>query len=237
MTRRAPVVFLCLLCLPLAACFQRHPAGQQELRGEDCYTCHRADYDATIVPLHRAMPDIYTTTCGNCHRQTSWSPALEGKHSDRFFIAQGAHANIPCQNCHDLESPKASQLGANTNCLICHPDDAPLAASHKDLTFFVGFPYAYQSNTPTFCLECHPQGTAAEHPDSKFARSGSHAVTCSQCHDRFTNIDTSGTNVTCVESRCHHTIAATDDTNGHTGGDYRRSKGTGSDPTFCHECH
>ena len=101
MTRLAIVIAL----MPLGACFQYHPQGQQELSGQDCYTCHTSDYEATAAPVHRDAPQIYsTTTCANCHRMTGWQPALEGLHNDTFIIAQGAHANIACQGCHDLST-------------------------------------------------------------------------------------------------------------------------------------
>jgi len=219
----------------LAACFHPHPGGQQELGGGDCVSCHQTDYEATAMPVHRDLPTVYTTTCGNCHRQSSWQPALEGQHSEAFVISKGAHASIACQDCHDLSSPAPAKLGADTNCLGCHPDSAPLTAQHVGVTLFAGTPYKYQFEIRNFCLECHPAGLGEQHPDRAFPRTQNHAVVCSQCHDRAAGPDT--TNVTCVESRCHHTVRQTDDTDGHKGGDYRRSRGTGTDRDFCHECH
>ena len=166
---------------------------------------------------------------------TGWRPALEGQHGETFIITTGDHAGIACQDCHMLESPAPSKLGANTNCLGCHPDSAPLTASHVGVTLFAGKPYTYLPAEPNFCLECHPLGLAEEHPDKAFARTRDHAVVCSECHDRAAGPDT--VNVTCIESRCHHTVRETDDTDGHKGGDYRRSRGTGTDRDFCHECH
>jgi len=225
-----------IACLVLAACFHAHPDGQRELRGQDCYSCHTPDYEATAAPVHRAMPEVFSTTCGNCHRMTSWQPALEGAHSEAFAIAQGDHAQIPCQSCHDLASGKPSALGANTNCLGCHPDEPTLTASHTGVTLFAGSPYTYQPKVPNFCLECHPGGTAEQHPDQAFARKADHAVVCSACHDRTVGPDDKGHNVTCVESRCHHTLRATDGTDGHKDGDYQKARST-TDRAFCHKCH
>ena len=229
--------FALVIACMLSACFQAHPAGQRELSGEDCYGCHVTDYEATVMPSHRTTPQVYTTTCVSCHRMTGWRPALEGQHSDVFIIKQGDHAGVSCQDCHDLESTASSKLGADTNCLGCPPDTTTLTASHVGVTLFAGKPYTYQSSVPNFCLECHPAGLGEEHPDNEFARTRNHAVACSECHDRTAGPDDKGTNVTCIEARCHHTVRETDDTDGHKGGDYRRSRGTGTDRDFCHECH
>lgn len=233
MTRFAIVIAL----LPLGACFQSHPSGQQQFSGQDCYSCHTVEYEATAAPVHRDMPQVFSTACANCHRQTDWKPALEGLHSDTFIIAQGPHAQIGCQSCHDLNIAQPSKLGANTNCIQCHPDDMPLTMQHVGVLLFVDKPYAYDAGVPNFCLECHPVGLRELHPNKAFELQNNHAVPCGECHDRTAGPDDKGANVTCVEARCHHTVKATDDTDGHTGGDYRRSKGTGTDRTFCHDCH
>jgi hypothetical protein len=231
MTRFALVIAAGLV----GGCFHPHPEGQQELTGEDCFSCHATDYAATAAPAHRDMPDVYATTCNNCHQMTSWKPALDGKHSDVFPIAQGDHAKIACQDCHDLASPQPSLRGADTNCLGCHPDEPRLSTQHVDVDLFEDVPYSYKPSVANFCLECHPAGLAEEHPEDDFARKDDHAVACSQCHDRTAGPDTS--NVTCVESRCHHTVRETDDTDGHKDGDYQKSRGKGTDRDFCHECH
>lgn len=232
MTRLA----LAIACL-LAACFHAHPEGQRELAGQDCYSCHTTDYEATAAPVHRTTPDVFSTTCANCHRMTGWQPAVEGAHSQAFVIAQGDHAQIPCQGCHDLDSGKPSKLGANTNCLGCHPDQPVLTTSHAGVTLFAGSPYTYQPAVPNFCLECHPAGTAEQHLDTAFARKADHAVVCSECHDRTAGPDDKGANVTCVESRCHHTVKQTDDTDGHKDGDYKKARGNAASRNFCHKCH
>ena len=41
------------LVLVLGGCFQDHPAGQHELMGTDCYSCHTTDYANTTAPVHR----------------------------------------------------------------------------------------------------------------------------------------------------------------------------------------
>jgi hypothetical protein len=233
MTRLATVIVL----VSLGACFQAHPSGQRELAGQDCYTCHTADYEATAAPAHRDMPQVFTTTCTTCHGMSSWRPALEGPHSEVFVIAQGPHAQLECQGCHDLATALPSKLGANTNCVQCHPDSTALTAQHVGVTLFVDKPYSYEAAVPNFCLECHPAGLRELHPNKAFALKTNHAVPCGECHDRTAGPDAKGANVTCVDARCHHTVKATDGTDGHKDGDYQKSRGKGTDRTFCHDCH
>lgn len=223
----------------LVGCFQNHAGDQQELAGSDCYTCHTADYTGTTSPVHRDTPQVFSTACANCHRTIGWKPALEGLHSEAFVIATGPHAPFACQGCHDLASAQPSKLGANTNCIQCHPNDAKQAAGHVGVTTVAATPYAYLAGVPNFCLQCHPAGTADVHPDNLFARTLNHAVPCEQCHDRTAGPDTKGANVTCVDARCHHTLAYSDTMiHDHIElPDYAKKRGDGSSRNFCHQCH
>ena len=237
MTRPAIAVLVLLGLASLAGCFRDHPSGQQELMGSDCYSCHATDYTGTTAPVHRDAPQVFSTACASCHRTLGWQPALEGLHSDVFGIVSGAHAQIACLGCHDLASGQSSHLGANTNCIQCHPDDATQREGHVGVTTLTSEPYRYLADVPSFCLQCHPAGTADIHPDNKFARTGNHAVPCEQCHDRTTGLDTKGGNVTCVDARCHHTLQAVEGGEGHSGTKWLNSRGNGTSRHFCHDCH
>jgi hypothetical protein len=225
-----------LLLVGFGGCFQDHPAGQHELMGTDCYSCHTTDYASTTAPVHRDSPQVFSTSCANCHRTVRWQPALEGLHSDVFRIATGAHTSIACLGCHDLATGQPSKLGANTNCLACHPDDAAQRAGHVGVTMLTGEPYRYLAGVANFCLQCHPAGIAERHPDDKFARTGRHAVPCEQCHDRTAGPDTKGNNVTCVDARCH-TVQDVQGGEGHVGQKWMNALGDGSNRHFCHNCH
>ena len=198
MTRFAIASLVFGLGLGFGGCFQSHPSGQQELMGTDCYSCHTTDYAGTTAPVHRDAPQVFSTSCASCHRTVGWQPALEGLHSEVFGIARGAHAGIACLGCHDLAAAQPSKLGANTNCLQCHPDDATQREGHVGVTMLTGEPYRYLVGVANFCLACQPAGTADVHPDNKFARTRDHAVPCEQCHDRTAGPDSKGANVTCV---------------------------------------
>jgi len=232
-----PLVALGLIA-PLGGCFRDHPSGQPELMGTDCVGCHRSDYLATTAPVHPDAPQVFSTSCAGCHRTIGWQPALEGLHSDVFDVARGAHAGIACLGCHDLATAQPSRLGANTNCIQCHPDDAAQRASHADVVSATSAPYAYLAGVANFCLQCHPAGIADAHPEKLFARTGDHAVPCGDCHDRTAGPDTKGGNVTCVASKCHHTLTSSDMIGDHVEtADYATQRGNGASRNFCHHCH
>jgi hypothetical protein len=236
MTRLAIPLAPVLALAWLAGCFQAHPGGQQELMGTDCNGCHQPDYARTTAPVHGDMPQVFSTACVNCHRTVNWKPALEHLHSDVFVIASGKHAQIACLGCHDLATGQPSTKGANTNCLQCHPDDQALRDGHAGVTTATDAPYQYLAGMPSFCLSCHPAGTADVHPDNKFPRTGDHALSCGQCHDRTAGADTKGANVTCVASACHPS-AKTDGIDDHMTAKYTSLKGDGSSRNFCLGCH
>ena len=233
---RSPACLAWVLACALAACFRSHPADRVELMGTDCAMCHLRDYQATTAPVHPATPQVFTTACARCHRTLGWQPALEGLHRDTFVIATGPHAPVACLDCHQLDRG-ASKAGANTDCVGCHPDDARQRAAHADLVGVGNPPYAYQADVPNFCLTCHPSGLADQHPDDKFARRGDHDVPCGACHDRAAGPDTAGRNVTCVDARCHHTLAVSDRIGDHQDAKYDAARGAGASRNFCHQCH
>jgi hypothetical protein len=228
---------LVLLTLSVAGCFQSHPSDRVELMGKDCNGCHAKDWLATTAPVHPSTPQVFSTACVNCHRTVSWQPALEGLHSETFLMATGAHAPIACLDCHDLDRGLPSKAGANTNCIQCHPDDAHQRDAHVGVTSLTNTPYVYQADVVNFCLQCHPSGVADKHPDDLFARRGNHDVPCADCHDRSSGPDTKGRNVTCVDSRCHHTLAFADGVEDHRSAMYQTARGDGSSRNFCHQCH
>lgn len=202
------LVIACAAFAAFAACFESHQ-GTQELRSADCVVCHLPQYQATTAPGHVAID--FPTTCGDCHLRTNWQPALEGRHpaEDVFPIRSGGHVGVDCQECHALGSGP-SRGGANTRCTACHPDDTYQRTSHEGATSTTGVAYRYQADVPSFCLACHPKGTAKKHPNDKFPRSGPHDTACTSCHLRATGADTRGANASCIEAGCHHTLAYSD---------------------------
>lgn len=189
-----------------------------------CAACHLDDYRAVRRPPHAGAKP---TTCGVCHTQQAWSPAVV-RHG---WPLTGAHAAVPCFRCHDATPPVFE--GTPTSCLRCHRADF-------DRSEFPG-----HSRFPTTCARCH--GTAAwkparrpvaaaptpapdvvrptagsprprpssaattpastparqepQHPEARFPiRSGNHAdIECRTCHDQGGTMGRGNTD--CVQ--CH----------------------------------
>jgi hypothetical protein len=74
----------------------------------DCYSCHKKD------DRHNGQ---FGTDCSLCHQPTEWADATFD-HSKSKFPLTGAHANVPCTQCH------ADQVfqGLDTACTSCHGD-------------------------------------------------------------------------------------------------------------------
>ena len=74
--------------------------------------------------------------------------------ADRFPIASGHHARIPCRTCHS----RGGTMGRdNTDCLQCHPREG-YDGLHRRVD---GYP---QGGAPAnFCVLCHKRGTRARY--------------------------------------------------------------------------
>jgi hypothetical protein len=149
MRRRHAILALALL----TACTQPHDPGAVEVRSDDCYTCHVAEYEATTMPPH---PGNKPTTCGDCHGTTAWTPALDGDHpEDAFPINGGPHGDITCLDCHDPDlGPSIG--GMDVSCIGCHTgehDRTEMDDKHDEEPR-----YMWDESRPAFCRDCHPRG-------------------------------------------------------------------------------
>jgi hypothetical protein len=147
--------------LAAAACFQQHDPGGVETRGNDCYTCHRGEFEeaghqtlntvgclSSVPPIHVGSKPI---TCGDCHNTDAWCPALDGVHPETEFpIQRGPHQGIACLDCHSL--PGESVEGMNVSCVTCHTRSW-YVSEHDEGP-------GWDSSDPTFCRNagCHPDG-------------------------------------------------------------------------------
>lgn len=213
-----------ILALCLTGCVLERHANTDGVDDNDCYTCHRANYEQAQDPIHVGSKP---TTCRDCHSTTAWRPA--GAHpDDRFPIRSGPHAASDCAACHDV-TLGAPQGGANTNCLGCHPQ-ATTAPPHAGVTG-----YSWDTAMPHSCLGCHPKGLAGNHPEDRFPiAAGAHQMPCADCHVRSAGPDTGGQNTSCTG--CHtgqHNRARAD-------ADHREVNGyawSDTNPHFCLQCH
>jgi hypothetical protein len=130
-------------------CSRCHEGGRYTGTPTDCYSCHRADYDGTSNPNHRASG--FPTQCRNCHNTGAWRPA-SFDHDGRYFpIYSGRHRGAwsSCADCH--VNPASYQT---FECIFCHAHSnrAALDREHDEVGGYV-----YQSAA---CYRCHREGRA-----------------------------------------------------------------------------
>lgn len=218
----------------LASCLQAHD-GQTEVRGEQCATCHLDDFNVTSQPPHRE--NAFPESCGDCHKNTGWQPALEGLHPSepKFPLTAQPHAKIKCLDCHELGSGP-SKAGANTNCVRCHKLTLAVMAQHDGAKSAQGVAFQYSGDVKNFCFSCHPSGRITRHMASNpFRLSGPHKAYCVRCHDRALGDINNKDNTTCLRSGCHSLGKLNGE---HEGATYGTLRDTGS-PHFCLDsrCH
>lgn len=200
-----------------ASCTSCHTTGfESGQTPTTCIGCHERDYQASTFPGH----DAFATTCGDCHGQDGWKPAVGGDH-DQFFPLEGKHVGVECASCHT----NGYSVGATpTACVGCHQDD------------YDGSPYPGHADFPTTCQDCHTTSgwtpaSGGAHPEDAFPiTTGKHdEVECLECHD--TSLGPMGAgNTDCVQ--CHSRAKwdpEHEDESGYPTGD--------APANFCLDCH
>jgi hypothetical protein len=119
-------------------CTRCHTSGTVGPIPSDCYSCHKANYDAAAN--HAALN--FSHTCTTCHNTTAWTPSTF-RHT---FPITGAH-DLACTSCHTGGST------STFSCTDCHTHSAATTNSqHDDVR-----DYTYNSQA---CYRCHPNGRA-----------------------------------------------------------------------------
>jgi hypothetical protein len=151
-------------------CTACHVGGRFKGTPADCVGCHMPDYQKTNNPPHAAlgMPQ----TCQNCHTTAAWVPATFD-HNLVGFPLTGAHAALPCSQCH---TGGKFTLTVKT-CVSCHLKDYQSTTN----------PNHAQQGFPQTCEVCHStaawQPASFNHAASGFPLTGAHATTpCASCH-------------------------------------------------------
>jgi len=166
-------------------CFQCHKNNMFTNQSNECYDCHREEYQEAREPDHIA--GNFPTDCRVCHlSMVTW----EGASFDHSaFVLSGAHQTAACSDCHK----NGQYAGLPSQCVDCHLEDYnnALEPDHQNAGF------------PTTCESCHGtqaiswQGATFDH--SSFILKGNHqTAACSDCH--INNVYT-GTARECVG--CH----------------------------------
>ncbi|HLK34452.1 MAG TPA: hypothetical protein VKT29_15260, partial [Terriglobales bacterium] len=167
-------------------CAQCHVNGNFKSTSTVCSSCHMADFQKTTNPNHPASG--FPTTCNTCHNTTSWQN-VTFDHSTTGFPLTGAHATVPCSQCHVNNNFNLK----TTACSSCHMTDYQKTNNPNHAA--AGF--------PTDCSVCHSTASWAnakfDHSATGFPLTGAHAtLQCQSCHvgGQFTNL-----NPACVS--CH----------------------------------
>jgi hypothetical protein len=221
---RTALVLGCLV--QLSACFESHDAADQVIAQRDCYLCHKAEYDETgladgrfpMAPVHSTSQ--CNTECWMCHTTKTWPNGLGGcVHPETAFplvasaFGPSPHRGVSCLDCHSAAIGQAtgatSKMGANTDCIACHPNTSTQEATHQGITYEApdpraGQPYAYSTEDHRFCLDCHPDGLVHGHGPTNQFRLPHHGASCQRCHDYPSQLGhANGADVRCVTSGCH----------------------------------
>jgi hypothetical protein len=135
----------------------------------DCFSCHAADYGATVSPNHSTSH--YPTSCANCHNVNAWKPA-QINHDLTGFPLTGGHNIADCKRCHT----NGQYSGLSKECISCHA---------ADFNATVNPPHA--NTFPTNCTQCHTTASwkpaTFDHAATHFPLTGKHATTpCGSCH-------------------------------------------------------
>ncbi len=139
--------------IPCASCHADRSSEAFTAPDPSCASCHMADFARTAAAGldHRAWG--FPSACENCHDTFRWDLASFPEHERCFPIRTGAHANIPCLDCH-TGLPAGPTTGCATMtaaCTRCHPCNE-VSGAHGGVA---GFECRDRK-----CYECHPGGGA-----------------------------------------------------------------------------
>ncbi len=165
--------------------------------GNDCYACHRADFETANNPNH--IDAGFSINCIDCH-----SPEEDGWNTDAVD-----HSFFPLTLGHDIQDCKACHLtdnfsDASSECIACHQNDFSNALNpdHVTLNF---------NNDCTVCHTTNPGWMPAEYidHDAEFfpIYSGAHEGEWNDCIDCHTD-PSNFSEFTCIGC---HTNPETDD--------------------------
>lgn len=141
-----------------------------------CLECHtdirreRAD----TTSLHGTFTDV--TACMSCHTEhlgaTASITTMDGSfgaHEKFGFPLDGAHARVPCADCHQPDSARGRFTKAPKTCVGCHERDDK-----------------HRGEFGTDCASCHStstwEGARFEHDVFPLDHGGDGRIECKTCH-------------------------------------------------------
>lgn len=168
------------------ACSACHiPAGKDtryKVAFVQCTDCHKDVHAGQFA----AAP--YKNRCESCHTVTDFhrTTFTIAQHQETRFVLSGAHAAVPCAECH-----KAGIGGRSDQVLPFHFEDRTCTACHSDV-HHDEFAARMQQKRPDGslfgCEACHTTKSWADiggfdHSKTKFPLLGAHrTVACADCH-------------------------------------------------------
>lgn len=161
-----------------------------------CRGCHLGTFQAAI-PMGCAgcHADPHAgelgMQCQGCHDEKSWASRFGvDAHRTTAFPLVGAHAALPCEECHERTATRRFARGA-AECNACHAADYQRTSASAVDHLKLGF--------STECQQCHMAWSfrPARFPDHDkcfVLSSGSHAaIACETCHTSIPTVATLGT--------------------------------------------
>lgn len=154
-----------------------------------CKACHVAEFSSPIprgcVGCHR---DVHAgelgARCENCHDTGDWRSRFDADaHRRTNFPLFGAHAALPCQECH-MEARERRFSRSTVACADCHRDAALTRTSMAVVNHALPQNIDFQDN----CASCHnpirwKPANFYDHESCFPILSGPHAaLECTQCH-------------------------------------------------------
>lgn len=174
----------------------------------ECHIVSKAGYSAKVVPyrfedrtclgchtdphhgefrdrMAQLRPDGTPQGCEACHNVKAWLDLPGFDHSKTSFPLVGAHAKVPCDECHKPSRPggavtEISFRAAPTECSACHED-------------IHGGQFA-KGGQSTDCAKCHNavawKPSLFDHETgTDFSLKGAHIkVACDLCHKSFRTV-------------------------------------------------
>jgi nitrate/TMAO reductase-like tetraheme cytochrome c subunit len=167
-------------------CTQCHVKPVFTQVGKNCQDCH--------TDVHQRKMG---TDCASCHTVLGWRVSTQQlkDHQNRFPLF-GAHAAVPCEECHKSAAVGQFQ-GLSTDCISCHLKNFQSTTN----------PNHTSANFPTTCQTCHSADSwlsaTFDHSSTGFPLTAGHAnVPCASCHiNNNYNLQIAPTD--CGNSGCH----------------------------------
>lgn len=144
----------------------------------NCRDCHRDPHEGQFAgPPHQDR-------CQQCHVESDWKKARYSArdHQTSRFPLHGAHAAVPCEECHKATGGRRQLRFADIRCAVCHAD---LHRTMKELAEGVRLSAAAARQG---CEGCHSprawnETAAFDHGRTRFDLTGKHkGVKCRACH-------------------------------------------------------